>query len=264
LHSFQGRYSSTDFGSGRLVEQDTPTCTCIAGIRAGAASASTQAAAPPASRSSGTAPTRPAASMPAQSALGGLLLAAAALLLASGATAAAAVQLPSCGRGAPSGAPPCVPTWEPTYDMGRSTVFMPCNVSGYTDPAVYKGFGLVDFDCEACRKQRAPLSLSYADSCLVCVCMCVLCACMWQGLTPKVRGARRRPWIAKSGWCIKRRSPRPAAAKTPRSLSIGATIPSATGHCRHLIISASELTPCSAQQLGQGTAVVQLRAREDY
>jgi hypothetical protein len=58
----------------------------------------------------------------------------------------AAVPTKTCGRGAPAGSPPCVPDWEPTYDMSRSTVFMPCNVSGFTDPAVYKGFGLVDFD----------------------------------------------------------------------------------------------------------------------
>ena len=60
--------------------------------------------------------------------------------------ATAAVVPPACGRGAPTGSPLCVPDWEPTYDSGRSTVFMPCNVSGFTDPAVYKGFGLVDFD----------------------------------------------------------------------------------------------------------------------
>ena len=60
--------------------------------------------------------------------------------------AAAPASLPQCGRGAPAGSPPCVPEWEPTYDSGRSTVFMPCNVSGFTDPAVYRGFGLVDFD----------------------------------------------------------------------------------------------------------------------
>jgi hypothetical protein len=63
-------------------------------------------------------------------------------LLAAG----AAFTIKTCGRGAPPGSPPCVPDWEPTFDSGRSTVFMPCNVSGFTDPAVYRGFGLVDFD----------------------------------------------------------------------------------------------------------------------
>jgi len=39
-----------------------------------------------------------------------------------------------------------IPQWEPTWSMAESTVIMPCNNSGYTDPALYKGFGLVDFD----------------------------------------------------------------------------------------------------------------------
>ncbi len=64
------------------------------------------------------------------------------LLLIAAAAAGAPISR-TCGRGAPT---PCVPDWEPTYEMARSTVFMPCNVSGFTDPAVYKGFGLVDFD----------------------------------------------------------------------------------------------------------------------
>ena len=42
--------------------------------------------------------------------------------------------------------PPVLPDWEPTYNMSRSTVIMPCNWTGMVDPRVYKGYGLVDFD----------------------------------------------------------------------------------------------------------------------
>ena len=40
----------------------------------------------------------------------------------------------------------CVPKWTPTYNMSRSTIFMPCNYSGHYDPAVAAKFGIVDFD----------------------------------------------------------------------------------------------------------------------
>ena len=39
-----------------------------------------------------------------------------------------------------------LPKWEPTYDMSLSTIVMPCNYSGYTDPALAAKFGIVDFD----------------------------------------------------------------------------------------------------------------------
>ena len=39
-----------------------------------------------------------------------------------------------------------LPKWEQTYDMGLSTVIMPCNYSGFSNPDVYANWGLVDFD----------------------------------------------------------------------------------------------------------------------
>ena len=42
-------------------------------------------------------------------------------------------------------APP-LPGWTPTYDMAQSTIIMPCNYSGWTDPRVFKNWGVVDFD----------------------------------------------------------------------------------------------------------------------
>ena len=37
------------------------------------------------------------------------------------------------------------PTWKPTWDMKQSTIFMPCNDSGYLDPAISAQWGVVDF-----------------------------------------------------------------------------------------------------------------------
>ena len=38
------------------------------------------------------------------------------------------------------------PLIRPTYQMNSSTFIMPCNYSGWTDPATVKGWGIVDFD----------------------------------------------------------------------------------------------------------------------
>lgn len=38
------------------------------------------------------------------------------------------------------------PTWEPTYEMSKSTMIMPCDYGGPTDPETTKGWALVDFD----------------------------------------------------------------------------------------------------------------------
>ena len=46
-----------------------------------------------------------------------------------------------------------VPKWEPTYNMTKSTVIMSCNYTGMIDPAVYRNFGLVDFDWSNAREQ---------------------------------------------------------------------------------------------------------------
>eukprot|EP00759_Apiculatamorpha_spiralis_P046574 PhF_6_TR42883/c0_g1_i2/m.64969 len=39
-----------------------------------------------------------------------------------------------------------VPTYPPTYQMNLSTIIMPCNYSGYTDPSTTTGWALIDFD----------------------------------------------------------------------------------------------------------------------
>lgn len=38
------------------------------------------------------------------------------------------------------------PKWAPTYDMAKSTIFMPCNVSGFLNPEIAAKWGIVDFD----------------------------------------------------------------------------------------------------------------------
>eukprot|EP01047_Picozoa_sp_COSAG01_P106982 COSAG01_NODE_36040_length_523_cov_1.023585_1_plen_137_part_10 len=39
-----------------------------------------------------------------------------------------------------------VPQWEPTFNMAKSTVAMPCNYSGYYNLDALDGFGYLQFD----------------------------------------------------------------------------------------------------------------------
>ena len=39
-----------------------------------------------------------------------------------------------------------VPRFEPTYNMSRSTIVMPCSDSGYFNTSLTARFGVVDFD----------------------------------------------------------------------------------------------------------------------
>jgi hypothetical protein len=39
-----------------------------------------------------------------------------------------------------------VPSWPATYQMNRSTIFMPCNNSGFFDPQYSGQFGVADYD----------------------------------------------------------------------------------------------------------------------
>lgn len=55
----------------------------------------------------------------------------AAVLLATGLFGGALAQLPN---------------HPPLYQMNSSTIIMPCNASGFTDPASTAGWGIVDFD----------------------------------------------------------------------------------------------------------------------
>lgn len=38
------------------------------------------------------------------------------------------------------------PKWPPTWDMASSTLFMPCNYSGFLDASISAKWGVVDFD----------------------------------------------------------------------------------------------------------------------
>lgn len=53
-----------------------------------------------------------------------------------------------CGSSGPSpcGDKPCLPKFPATYEMQKSTIFMPCNYSGHYNPSVAAKFGIVDFD----------------------------------------------------------------------------------------------------------------------
>ena len=48
------------------------------------------------------------------------------------------------------------PTWEPTWDMAMSTAMMPCNTSGWFDPALAAQYGLADF----VRLSSSPVAVS--------------------------------------------------------------------------------------------------------
>ena len=72
----------------------------------------------------------------------------------------ATLLLPAYGASAPMlhGAgshtrPP--PKWQQTWNMSRSTVIMPCNTSGWFDPAEAARYGLVDIDWSNARAQWA-------------------------------------------------------------------------------------------------------------
>ena len=56
-----------------------------------------------------------------------------------------------------------------TWAMNASTIIMPCNNTGFTDPQSTKGWGIVDFDCEFSPNQSAA-------SCGLSV---VLCSMLW-------------------------------------------------------------------------------------
>jgi hypothetical protein len=45
-----------------------------------------------------------------------------------------------------------VPRFESTYNMTRSTIVMPCNVSGFYDVSLLSSFGIVDYDWSNARQ----------------------------------------------------------------------------------------------------------------
>ena len=53
---------------------------------------------------------------------------------------------PGCNRKGCTTLPTLVPTWAPTYVMNESTLIMPCNTTGSTDPQSTKGWAYLDFD----------------------------------------------------------------------------------------------------------------------
>jgi hypothetical protein len=54
---------------------------------------------------------------------------------------------PGCNHKGCTTVPTLLPTWTPTYQMNKSTIIMPCNGTGPTDPQSTKGWAYVDFDC---------------------------------------------------------------------------------------------------------------------
>ncbi len=53
---------------------------------------------------------------------------------------------PGCNHKGCTTVPTLLPTWTPTYQMNKSTIIMPCNDTGPTDPQSTKGWAYVDFD----------------------------------------------------------------------------------------------------------------------
>jgi len=64
-------------------------------------------------------------------------------MLANTVLVAAALSSPGCGFS------PC-PSWEPTWNITRSTIIMPCNLSGYFDPKIAGQFAVVGTRCCCC------------------------------------------------------------------------------------------------------------------
>ena len=46
----------------------------------------------------------------------------------------------------PNTCPGVLPTMKQTWMMNKSTIIMPCNDTGFTDPSTTLGWGIVDFD----------------------------------------------------------------------------------------------------------------------
>ena len=53
---------------------------------------------------------------------------------------------PGCNHKGCTTLPTLLPQWAPTYQMNQSTLIMPCNNTGSTNPASTKGWAYVDFD----------------------------------------------------------------------------------------------------------------------
>ena len=53
---------------------------------------------------------------------------------------------PAPGPNPPPPPAPVLPSWEPTWNITRSTIIMPCNLSGYFDQDIAGRFAIVDYD----------------------------------------------------------------------------------------------------------------------
>merc|ERR1719352_883533 len=59
---------------------------------------------------------------------------------------AAAIEVPADCNDWPKTCPGTLPKMTQTWMMNLSTIIMPCNNTGYTDPKTTLGWGIVDFD----------------------------------------------------------------------------------------------------------------------
>jgi hypothetical protein len=46
-----------------------------------------------------------------------------------------------------------LPPWPPSWRMNDSTIAMPCNFSGYTDPAAMAGWAITDYDVRGLKRR---------------------------------------------------------------------------------------------------------------
>ena len=49
--------------------------------------------------------------------------------------------------------PPTNPPWPPVWSLGRSTLTMACNSSGWSDPELARGWGVVSYDWSNAKAQ---------------------------------------------------------------------------------------------------------------
>ena len=80
----------------------------------------------------------------------------------------------------PKTCPGTLPRMKQTWQLNLSTIIMPCNNTGFTDPNTTLGWGIVDFDC-ACERSKLPRL----------ACLCQVRVCVHMSLRVCVHESRR-------------------------------------------------------------------------
>ena len=141
---------------------------------------------------------------------------------------------PGCNHKGCTTLPTLIPTWTPTYAMNQSTVIMPCNYTGPTNPSTTAGWKYLDFDWSNWKgKGSADGWVRALKTALILVLVCALTLKMapapahssttsWvaQGESLYVHRPRPSRWTVRNGWSNKLRSPQlRTLTKRPSSIA---------------------------------------------